>query len=52
MKNIKVIKVNEGDARFLQELMNNESVLTSLNEVPTTIEVWADAISEIVEKYS
>ena len=46
MKNIKIIKVNEGDSQFLQELMNNESVLTSLNEVPTTIEVWTDAISE------
>ena len=46
MKNIKIIEVNEGDAQFLQELMNNESVMSVLNEVPTTFNVWADAIIE------
>lgn len=46
MKNIKIIAVNKGDAEFLQELMNNESIMTVLNEVPTTVEVWSDAIIE------
>lgn len=46
MKNIKIIEVNESDAQFLQELMNNESVMTVLNEVPTTVDAWADAIIE------
>lgn len=46
MKNLKIIKVNERDAPFLQELMNNESVMAVLNEVPTTLNVWIDAIIE------
>ena len=46
MKNLKIIKVNERDAQFLQELMNNESVMAVLNEVPTTLNVWIDAIIE------
>lgn len=46
MDNIKLIEVNEGNAQFLHELMNNESVMAVLNEVPTTADVWADAIIE------
>lgn len=46
MKNIMIVAVNKHDAKFLQELMNNESVMTVLNEIPTTVEIWADAIIE------
>ncbi len=46
MKNIKIIKVNESDAKFLHELMNNKAIITVLNEVPTTADAWADAIIE------
>ncbi len=45
-KDIKIVLVNEKDAVFLCELMNNEEVMTSLNEVPTAAEVWEDAIAE------
>lgn len=46
MKNIKIIEVNESDAEFLNELMNNEAVMSVLNEIPTTIFVWNEAIKE------
>lgn len=46
MENIKIVKVDEGNAQFLYELMNDKSVLTALNEIPTTLEIWTDAITE------
>ena len=46
MNNIRIITVCEEDADFLYELMNNESVLAALNEVPTTKSVWSEAITE------
>lgn len=46
MKNIKIIAITENDAEFLQKLMNNEAVMDILNEVPTTLSVWGDAIKE------
>ena len=46
MKNIKIIAVTENDAEFLQKLMNNETVMAILNEVPTALAVWVDAIKE------
>ena len=45
-KGIKIVLVNENDAVFLSELMNNEEVMTALNEVPTAAELWEDAIAE------
>lgn len=45
-KDIKIVLVNEKDAVFLSELMNNEEVITALNEVTTAAEVWVDAIAE------
>lgn len=45
-KDIKIVLVNEKDAVFLSELMNNEEVMTALNEVPTAAEVWVDVIVE------
>lgn len=46
MNNIKMNKVEKSDAHFLYNLMNNESIMTVLNEVPTTVDVWMDAIIE------
>lgn len=46
MKNIKIIAVSENDAEFLQKLMTDETVMTVLNEIPTTLSVWIDAIKE------
>lgn len=46
MKNIKIIKVNKKDSQFLYKLMNDKFILTALNEIPTTLEIWADAITE------
>lgn len=46
MNNIKINKVKQSDAQFLHDLMNNESIMTVLNEVPTAVNVWADAIIE------
>ena len=46
METIRIIDVNEGNAQFLQELMNDESVMAALNEVSTTVDVWAEAIRE------
>ena len=45
-KDIKIALVNEKDAVFLNELMNNGEVMTALNEVHTAAELWVDAIAE------
>lgn len=45
-KDIKIALVNEKDAVFLNELMNNGEVMTALNEVHTAADVWIDAITE------
>ena len=46
MNKIKIAEVERRDASFLYELMNNESVITALNEVPTTVDIWEEAIAE------
>lgn len=46
MENIKLINVKSQDASFLFRLMNNESILSVLNEVPTTVNDWSNAITE------
>lgn len=46
MNGINIKMVRKNDAQFLHDLMNNESIMTVLNEVPTAINVWADAIIE------
>lgn len=38
--------VCQDDAGFLNTLMNDPSVLQALNEVPTTLQDWTDAIGE------
>jgi ribosomal protein S18 acetylase RimI-like enzyme len=46
LKNTEIRQVIQNDALFLQQLMNNEQVMAILNEVPTSIDIWADAIDE------
>ena len=47
MDSIRIVDANEENARFLFELMNDEFLIDVLNEVPTTIDVWIDAIKEL-----
>ncbi len=44
MEEIRITPVNKNDADFLFCIMNNDVVLNSLHEIPTTIEDWHDAI--------
>lgn len=43
--NVKILEVCESDAQFLFELMNDERILDVLNELPTQVSDWIDAIS-------
>ena len=43
--NVKIFEVSENDALFLCKLMNDKNILDSLNEVPTQLSDWIDAIS-------
>ena len=43
---IRIVPVCEKDAEFLYRLMNCPAILQRLNEVATTRQDWADAISE------
>ena len=46
MNNIKLRAVSDDDAQFLTYIMNTDSVLNVLNELPTQLEDWVDAIKE------
>ena len=46
MNNIKLRAVSDSDAQFLTFIMNTDAVLNALNELPTQLEDWADAIVE------
>ena len=46
MNNIKLRAVSDGDAQFLTFIMNTDSVLNALNELPTQLEDWVEAIRE------
>jgi ribosomal protein S18 acetylase RimI-like enzyme len=46
MENISIREVEEKDTKFLFKLMNNESILKSLNEVTTSLNIWECAITE------
>ena len=46
MNNIKLRAVSDGDAQFLTFVMNTDSVLDALNELPTLLNDWVDAIKE------
>lgn len=43
---IKLQMVQMKDADFLCTLMNNDSIMTALDEVPTTLAVWSESINE------
>ena len=45
-KNARIKLVCKNDAEFLNELMNCTTVLQILNEVPTKLQDWIDAINE------
>ncbi len=42
---IRMLNVNENDADFLCELMNDKSIINTLDEIPTRLCDWSDAIS-------
>jgi len=46
MGNISIREVEGKDAEFLFTLVNNESILKSLNEVTTSLDIWESAIAE------
>jgi len=46
MNNIKLRAVSDDDAQFLASLMNTDTVLNALNELPTQLGDWMDAIKE------
>lgn len=46
MDNIKLRNVHENDANFIFSIMNTDSILDSLNEIPTQLGDWEDAIKE------
>lgn len=46
MNNINLRIVSDDDAQFLTDIMNTDTVLNALNELPTQLEDWVDAIKE------
>ena len=46
MNNIKLRTVTEADAQFIYFIMNIDTVLNALNELPTKLEDWVEAIKE------
>lgn len=46
MEKILIRKVEEKDADFLFQIMNNETIMTRLNEVATSKEDWIEAINQ------
>lgn len=46
MNNIKLRAVSDVDAHFLAFIMNTDTVLNALNELPTQFEDWVSAIGE------
>lgn len=46
MNNIKLRAVSNADAQFLTFIMNNDCILDALNELPTQLEDWVDAVRE------
>ncbi len=43
--NIRILNVCEDDAAFLHRIMNDRNILDALDEVPTQLSDWIDAIS-------
>lgn len=45
MDNIRIVDVCEDDAQFLYKIMNDPNILEALDEVPTQLGDWIDAIA-------
>lgn len=43
--NIRTLNVREDDAEFLHRIMNEKNMLDALDEIPTQLNDWIDAIS-------
>lgn len=43
--NIRILNVCEDDAVFLHRIMNDKNILNALDEIPTQLSDWIDAIS-------
>ena len=43
--NIRILNICEDDAEFLNKIMNDKDMLDALDEIPTQINDWIDAIS-------
>ena len=43
--NIRILNVCENDAAFLHKIMNDKNMLDALDEIPTQLSDWIDAIS-------
>lgn len=43
--NIRMLNVCEDDAAFLHRIMNDKNMLDALDEIPTQLSDWTDAIS-------
>lgn len=46
IRNIELRQVTCNDALFLQQLMNDSQIMAILNELPTSVDVWQNAILE------
>lgn len=43
--NIRIVNVCKNDAEFLHRIMNEKNMLDALDEIPTQLNDWIDAIS-------
>lgn len=43
--NIRILNICEDDAEFLNKIMNDKDMLDALDEIPTQLNDWIDAIS-------
>ncbi len=46
ISNIKLRNVSDDDANFIFSIMNIDTILNALNEIPTKLRDWQDAIAE------
>lgn len=51
MTNLTIRPVEQKHAKFIWALMNNELIMLRLNEVPTALEIWENAIINWKDDY-